>query len=121
MLRRSLEAVVQLGVVHGDYKLDDYHLVGDRIMLIDFDSAYTSDGDAEFEAECGVNFVGRLWVWGLSIAGEHGVRHVMKALLAEFDILQNVSGYPRLEDVDRDAIDSLPRVAVMPHGGPACT
>ena len=22
-------------------------------------------------------FVGRLWVWGLSIMGEHGVRHVM--------------------------------------------
>ena len=32
-------------------------------------------------------FIGRLWVWALSIAGEHGVRHVMKGLLAEFDIL----------------------------------
>ena len=59
-------------------------------------------------------FIGRLWVWGLSIAGETGVRHVMKALLAEFDILMNVAGYANLKDIDRDTIDSLPRVAIMP-------
>lgn len=28
-------------------------------------------------------FVGRLWIWGLSIMGEAGVRHVMKSLLAD--------------------------------------
>ncbi len=38
----------------------------------------------------------------------------MKALLAEFDILMNVAGYPRIEDIDRDALDSLPRVAYLP-------
>jgi hypothetical protein len=31
-------------------------------------------------------------VWGLSIAGETGVNHIMRALLAEFDILQGCSG-----------------------------
>jgi isopentenyl diphosphate isomerase/L-lactate dehydrogenase-like FMN-dependent dehydrogenase len=30
-------------------------------------------------------FVGRLWVWGLSIKSELGVRHVMKSLLADFE------------------------------------
>ena len=59
-------------------------------------------------------FIGRLWVWGLSIAGEIGVRHIVKALLAEFDILMNVSGYPKLEDINRGALDTLPRVAIMP-------
>lgn len=59
-------------------------------------------------------WIGRLWVWALSIAGEGGVRHIMKALLAEFDILMNVSGYPKLEDINREALDSLPRVAIMP-------
>ena len=58
-------------------------------------------------------FIGRLWVWGLSIAGETGVRHVIKALLAEFDILMNVAGYAKLEDINREAIDSLPRAALM--------
>lgn len=31
--------------------------------------------------------VGRLWIYGMGIAGEAGVRHVMKSLLADFDIL----------------------------------
>lgn len=40
--------------------------------------------------------------------------HVMKALLAEFDILMECSGYPDLKEIDRDALDSLPRVAYLP-------
>jgi isopentenyl diphosphate isomerase/L-lactate dehydrogenase-like FMN-dependent dehydrogenase len=53
-------------------------------------------------------FIGRLWVWALSIGGEAGVRHVMKGLLAEFDILLNVAGYRNVEEINRDAIRSLP-------------
>lgn len=53
-------------------------------------------------------FIGRLWVWGLSIAGEHGVRHVMKSLLAEFDILLNCTGFRDVSEIDRDALKSLP-------------
>ena len=56
-------------------------------------------------------FIGRLWVWGLSIAGEHGVRHVMKSLLAEFDILMEVAGFQNIKQIDRTAIDSLPNTA----------
>lgn len=52
-------------------------------------------------------FVGRLWVWALSIAGEHGVRHVMKSLLAEFDILLNCAGFRDVSEIDRDALQSL--------------
>ncbi|KAL9045982.1 MAG: hypothetical protein Q9214_001076, partial [Letrouitia sp. 1 TL-2023] len=49
-------------------------------------------------------WVGRLWVWGLSIMGESGVRHVMKSLLADFDILMNVSGFQNVEEIDQSAI-----------------
>jgi isopentenyl diphosphate isomerase/L-lactate dehydrogenase-like FMN-dependent dehydrogenase len=49
-------------------------------------------------------FVGRLWVWGLSIMGETGVRHVMKSLLADFDILLNVAGYRNVNEIDRRAL-----------------
>lgn len=59
-------------------------------------------------------FIGRLWVWGLGIAGETGVRHVLKSLLAEFDILMNSAGYAKTSDINRDALDSLPRVAYLP-------
>ncbi|KAG8625540.1 hypothetical protein KVT40_007291 [Elsinoe batatas] len=53
-------------------------------------------------------FVGRLWVWGLSIMGDHGVRHVMKSLLADFDILLNVAGYQNVQQIigNRDAMES---------------
>lgn len=56
-------------------------------------------------------FIGRLWVWGLSIAGEHGVRHVVKSLLAEFDILMEVGGFQSVGQIDRSAIDSLPNTS----------
>ena len=53
-------------------------------------------------------FVGRLWIWGLSIMGETGVRHVMKSLLADFDILMNVAGYTNISDIDRNALGKSP-------------
>jgi isopentenyl diphosphate isomerase/L-lactate dehydrogenase-like FMN-dependent dehydrogenase len=58
-------------------------------------------------------FVGRLWVWGLSIKGELGVRHVMKSLLADFDILMNIAGYQSVDQITRDSIDSLPNSSIM--------
>lgn len=53
-------------------------------------------------------FVGRLWIWGLSIMGDHGVRHVMKSLLSDFDILLNVSGYQNVKQIigNKDALES---------------
>lgn len=52
-------------------------------------------------------FIGRLWVWAPSIAGEHGVRHIVKSLLAGFDILLEVAVFQNIEQINRVAIDSL--------------
>lgn len=41
--------------------------------------------------------------------GEHGVRHVMRSLLADFDIMMNVAGCQRVEDIDRSWLESLPK------------
>ena len=81
-----------------------------------FDSGVRTAADVFKALALGAKFVfiGRLWVWGLSIAGRTGVKHIMKALLAEFDILMNVAGYAKLEDIDKHAIDSLPRAAITP-------
>ena len=54
-------------------------------------------------------FVGRLWVWGLSIMGEHGVRHVMKSLLADLDIMMNVAGCQNISQIDKTWLESQPR------------
>jgi isopentenyl diphosphate isomerase/L-lactate dehydrogenase-like FMN-dependent dehydrogenase len=78
-----------------------------------FDSGVRGASDVFKALALGAKFVfiGRLWVWGLAIAGEHGVRHIMKALLAEFDILMEVGGYADIKRIDRSAIDSLPNSA----------
>lgn len=44
-------------------------------------------------------FIGRRWVYALGAGGEEGFLHVIKGLLADFDILMNVAGY----------LDSLPK------------
>lgn len=54
-------------------------------------------------------FVGRLWVWGLSIMGEHGVRHVMKGLLSDLDIMMNVAGCQNVGQIDRTWLESHDR------------
>ncbi|KAH7031466.1 FMN-dependent dehydrogenase [Microdochium trichocladiopsis] len=89
--------------------------VGDKTVIM-FDSGVRGAADIFKALALGAKFVfvGRLWVWALGAAGEEGVRHVMKSLLAEFDILMNVSGYASIDAIDREAIDSLPRGTYFP-------
>jgi isopentenyl diphosphate isomerase/L-lactate dehydrogenase-like FMN-dependent dehydrogenase len=86
--------------------------VGDKTYIM-FDSGVRGASDVFKALALGAKFVfvGRLWVWGLSIKGELGVRHVMKSLLADFDILMNVSGYQSVDQIARESIDSLPNTA----------
>ena len=86
-----------------------------------FDSGVRTAADAFKALALGAKFVflGRLWVWGLGIAGEHGVRHVMKSFLAEFDLLMEEAGFQSIDQIDRTAIDSLPNAAnlIATHAG----
>ncbi|KAH8197712.1 hypothetical protein TruAng_008129 [Truncatella angustata] len=95
--------------------------VGDKTYLM-FDSGVRGAADVFKALALGAKFVfiGRLWVWALGAAGEEGVRHEMRALLAEFDIMMNVAGYPKVEDIDLDSIESLPKGTYFP-GTPALT
>lgn len=74
--------------------------VGDKIYIM-YDSGIRGASDVLKALALGAKFVwvGRLWVWGLSIMGEVGVRHVMRSLLAEFDILMNVAGFQNVEQM----------------------
>ncbi|KAI1206337.1 FMN-dependent alpha-hydroxy acid dehydrogenase [Annulohypoxylon truncatum] len=89
--------------------------VGDRIYIM-YDSGVRSGADVFKALALGAKFVfvGRLWVYALGSGGEEGVRHVMKSLLADFDILMNVAGYPDLKEINRDALDSLPKGSCYP-------
>lgn len=56
MLFQSLRALTGLNVAQEDYKLDNYRLVGDKIMVIDFGKACTMEReDPDFVAMIGVN------------------------------------------------------------------
>lgn len=79
--------------------------VGDRIYVM-FDSGVRGASDVVKALALGARFVfvGRLWIWGLSIMGEEGVRHVMRSLLADFDILMGVAGFNSVEEFDRSIL-----------------
>lgn len=79
--------------------------VGDRLVVM-FDSGVRGASDVVKALALGAKFVfvGRLWVWGLSIMGESGVRHVMRSLLADLDILMAVAGFNRVDEFDRSIL-----------------
>ncbi|CAI7564729.1 unnamed protein product [Penicillium glandicola] len=81
--------------------------VGESIYVM-FDSGVRGASDVVKALALGARFVfiGRLWIWGLSIQGEDGVRHVMKSLLADLDILMGVAGFNGVEDFTRDILES---------------
>lgn len=79
------------------------------------DSGVRSGSDI-FKALClGADVValGRQWIWGLSIQGEVGVRHVMRSILAEFDITMMLAGVSTIEEIRRYGEDLI---KYMPNG-----
>jgi len=48
--------------------------------------------------------LGRPYVYGLAIAGEPGVRDVIRNLLADFDLTLGLSGYTRVSELTPDAL-----------------
>ncbi|KAF1839209.1 FMN-linked oxidoreductase [Decorospora gaudefroyi] len=84
--------------------------VGDKIYIM-FDSGVRSASDVVKALALGAKFVfvGRLWIWGLSIMGETGVAHVMRGLLADLDILMNVGGFKNIGEITRETLESGPK------------
>jgi lactate 2-monooxygenase len=54
----------------------------------------------------GADFVqlGRPILWGLAHKGEKGVRHVLKSLLAEFELTVGLTGCKSLTEVNRSLL-----------------
>lgn len=74
-----------------------------------YDSGVRSASDVFKALALGAQFVwvGRLWIWGLSIMGETGVDHVMRSLLADLDILMNVAGFQSVEQIKKEGRNNL--------------
>jgi lactate 2-monooxygenase len=71
-----------------------------------FDSGVRCAADALKALALGARAVllGRLYLWGLALAGEPGVRQVLRAFLAELDLSLALSGYARPSELSPDAL-----------------
>jgi lactate 2-monooxygenase len=79
--------------------------VGDGLALL-FDSGVRGGADIFKALALGADAVciGRPYMYGLALAGQAGVEHVVRCLLAEFDLTLALSGYTSIAQVDRDAL-----------------
>ena len=79
--------------------------VGGRVPIV-FDSGVRQGADAFIALALGATAVaiGRPYAYGLGVAGEAGVREVIRNILAELDITLGLSGYVAIADVGPDAL-----------------
>ncbi|WP_424184703.1 lactate 2-monooxygenase [Actinokineospora sp. G85] len=68
--------------------------VGDRVQVL-FDSGVRTGADVVKALALGARAVllGRPYAYGLALAGERGVRHVVRSLLADLDLTLGLSGH----------------------------
>jgi len=79
--------------------------VAGRVPVL-FDSGVRSGSDVFKALALGATavLIGRPYVYGLAIAGEAGVREVLRNLIAEFDLALGLSGYTSASELSRDAL-----------------
>lgn len=75
-------------------------------MAVLFDSGVRTGADV-YKAVClGADAVllGRPYCWGLALGGSDGVKHVIRSVLAEFDLNMALTGATQVSDLTRDRL-----------------
>jgi isopentenyl diphosphate isomerase/L-lactate dehydrogenase-like FMN-dependent dehydrogenase len=80
-------------------------VVQGRVPVL-FDSGVRHGCDAVKAIALGAKAVllGRLYIWGLAVAGEQGVRDVVQNFLADLDLTLGLSGYRSFQELDRSSL-----------------
>jgi isopentenyl diphosphate isomerase/L-lactate dehydrogenase-like FMN-dependent dehydrogenase len=83
--------------------------VDGRIDVL-FDSGVRTGSDVMKALALGAKaaLIGRPYIYGLGIAGEPGVRHVVRCLLAELELSMALSGCASLADIGPDLLARIP-------------
>jgi lactate 2-monooxygenase len=83
--------------------------VGDRTTVL-FDSGIRRGSDILKALALGARSVllGRPYVYGLAVAGEHGVRDVLLNLIADLDLALGLTGCASFAELDRDRLVRSP-------------
>jgi len=83
--------------------------VGDRVTVL-LDSGVRTGSDVIKALALGAKavLIGRPYVYGLGIAGEAGVTHVLRSLLAELDLSMALAGARSLSDVTAEVLRPAP-------------
>ncbi|MGC1646381.1 MAG: lactate 2-monooxygenase [Candidatus Sulfotelmatobacter sp.] len=81
--------------------------IQDKIPIL-FDSGIRSGADAIKALALGARAVllARLYIWGLAIAGEQGVRDVVQNFLADLDLTMGLSGLRSVRELDESTLTS---------------
>ncbi len=79
--------------------------VGSRLTVL-FDSGIRSGADVVKALALGAQavLIARPYVYGLGLAGEEGVTHVLRALRQEFELTMRLAGHASLDDLTPDAL-----------------
>jgi len=115
---RALEAGVDAVIVsnHGGRQVDGgigalealpvvAHELKERMPVL-FDSGIRRGADVLKALALGARavLIGRLYMWGLAVAGEEGVREVLLNLVADLDLTLALSGYTCCRELDASAL-----------------
>ncbi|TFI40483.1 alpha-hydroxy-acid oxidizing protein [Rhodococcus sp. 1R11] len=81
--------------------------VGDDLTIL-FDSGVRTGADMAKALALGADAVllGRPFLYGLALGGQEGVAHVLRCLLAEFDLVTSLSGHTGADELGRDSIEA---------------
>ncbi len=79
--------------------------VGDRLTIL-FDSGVRTGADMAKALALGADAIllGRPFLYGLALGGQAGIEHVLRCILAEFDLVTSLSGHTGAAELNRESV-----------------